>query len=86
MSQFIVRTLFLQNYFAPAREMAEQRRDQSDMNEFVRAMKRTELADQTLERELNAYNEKGYQIISVIPHPTDPNHPHDLLMTVILSE
>lgn len=83
---FIVRTIFLQNYFTPAQDMAEQRRHSTpDMNLLVSAMKRTELAQETLERELANFADKGYQVVSMIPHPFDEENPSDLLMTVILS-
>ena len=84
-SNYIVRTIFLQNYFAPADEMAQQRRDTTNMENLVGAMKRTEHANQTLERELNGFSEKGYNIVSIIQHPLG-DHPTDLLITVILSE
>jgi hypothetical protein len=86
---YTVRTLFLQNYFAPANDLAAQRRrsqDSADMQAILSAMKRTELADKTLEKELNAFAERGYQIISLIPHPIDVENPYDLLVTVILSQ
>lgn len=84
---FIVRTIFLQNYFTPAQDMAEQRRHSTpDMNMLVSAMKRTELAQETLEQELSGFAEKGYQIVSMIPHPFDEENPSDLLMTIILSQ
>jgi len=83
---FIVRTIFLQNYFGPASEMAEQRRKTTDMEALVNAMKRTELADQALEKEINTFAERDYQIVSLIPHPYDADNPNDLLITVILSE
>ena len=82
---YIVRTLFLQNYFVPAQELAQQRRNTSDMQNLVSAMKRTEHADQTLERELNAYAEKGFTIVSIIQHRND-DFPNDLLVTVILKQ
>ena len=84
---FIVRTIFLQNYFGPAHDMAEQRRKSSpDMNALVSAMKRTELAQDMLAQELRGFLDKGYQIQSIIPHPFDAKNPNDLLMTVILSD
>ena len=83
---YLVRTIFLQNYFTPASEMAEQRRKNTDMVSLVGAMKRTELATQTLEKELNAFAERALNIVSVIHHPTDHKHPYDLLITVVLSE
>lgn len=82
----IVRTIFLQNYFTPAAEMADLRRGNGDMNELVGAMKRTELASKTLEKELTAFAERDLQIVSIIPHPMDSNNPYDLLVTVVLSE
>lgn len=82
---YIVRTIFLQNYFTPAHDMAEQRRHTSNMNALINAMKRTELAQSTLEKELAGFAEKGYQIVGIIPHPFDTDNPSDLLMTIILS-
>jgi hypothetical protein len=89
---YTVRTLFLQNYFAPAQEMAVSRRSAvssdstSNMKSVITAMKRTELAQQTLEKELNAFSQKGYKIVSIIHHPGDSESPYDLLITVILSQ
>jgi hypothetical protein len=89
---YTVRTIFLQNYFTPAAEMAESRRSAlasestTSMKSVISAMKRTELAQQTLEKELNAFTQKGYKIVSIIPHPGDSNFPYDLLVTVILSQ
>jgi hypothetical protein len=86
---YTVRTLFLQNFFSPASEMADFRRGSNqniDRQSLLGAMKRTEHADKTLEKELNAFAERGYQIISVIPHPIDAENPYDLLLTVILSQ
>lgn len=86
---YTVRTLFLQNYFAPANELATHRRrssDSGDVTAMLGAMKRTEHADKTLEKELNAFGERGYQIVSLIPHPIDADNPNDLLITVILSQ
>lgn len=86
---YTVRTLFLQNFFSPANEMADYRRGSNqsiDRQALLGAMKRTELADKTLEKELNAFAERGYQIVNIIPHPMDAENPYDLLMTVILSQ
>jgi hypothetical protein len=83
---YIVRTIFLQNYFTPAQDMAEQRRNTSNPRDLISAMKRTELAQRTLEQELDGFSKKGYQIVSMIPHPFDENNPSDLLMTIILSQ
>lgn len=85
MNNYIVRTIFLQNYFTPAADMAQQRRETTNMKDLVSAMKRTEHANQTLERELNAFAEKGYNIVSAIQHPIG-NHPTDLLVTLVLAE
>jgi hypothetical protein len=81
----IVRTIFLQNYFTPAHDMAEQRRNTTNTRDLISAMKRTELAQSTLEKEFAGFIEKGYQIVGIIPHPLDSENPSDLLMTVILS-
>jgi hypothetical protein len=89
---YTVRTLFLQNYFLPAQEMAVSRRgsvssdSSTNMKSVITAMKRTELAQQTLEKELNGFAQKGYKIVSIIPHPADSDSPYDLLITVILSQ
>lgn len=84
---YLVRTVILQHYYKPAAEMAGHRRSTiSDRQSVVSAMKRTELATQTLEKELNAFAEKGLEIVSIIPHPADPKNPYDLLITVVLSE
>lgn len=85
-NNYLVRTLFLQNYFTPSAEMADLRRGNGDMNELVGAMKRTELAGATLEKELNAFAQRNLHIISIIPHPIDSNSPYDLLVTVVLAE
>lgn len=83
---YTVRTVLLQNYYEPGEAMARLRRDTSDMQELVRAMRRTEIANQALERELNSFAERGYRIVSIIPHPIDAAHPHDMLITVVLSQ
>ena len=86
---YTVRTLFLQNYFTPANELAAFRRGSNpniNRQALLGAMKRTELADKTLEKELNAFAERGYQIVSLIPHPIDAENPYDLLITVILAQ
>ena len=73
-----VRTLLLANFYEPGAELATQRRNMTT----PQAMKRVELADQALEKELNAFSEKGYRIISAFTHPSD-EHPQDLIITVI---
>lgn len=86
MTPYLVRTIFLQNYFAPASEMADLRRGNGDMQDLVGAMKRTELADKTLEKELNAFAERGYRIMNIIQHPPNAENLYDLLITVVLSK
>jgi hypothetical protein len=81
---YTVRTIFLQNYFAPAKKLAEQRRGGNEMRDIVSAMKQTDMANKTLEDELNVFEEKGFNIVSVIPHPMQDDNATDLLMTVIL--
>jgi hypothetical protein len=84
--QFVVRTLFLANFFTPASEMAEQRRRSTrDPAALVASMKRVELADQTLERELNSFAEKGFDLVSVVQHPQDDGHKSDLMITAVFS-
>jgi hypothetical protein len=85
-STFAVRTLFLANFFEPAADLAEQRRQATrDPKALVAAMKRAELADQTLERELNGFAEKGFDLVTLINHPHDERHPYDLLITAIFA-
>jgi hypothetical protein len=84
--RFVVRTLLLANFFEPAAEMAEQRRKgSSDPRALIGAMKRTELADQMLERELNAFADKGLEIVGTVQHPFNEAYQHDLLVTILLA-
>ena len=83
---YTIRTVFLQNYFAPAKKLAEQRRGDNQMRDIVSAMKQTDMANKTLEDELNVFEEKGFDIVSVIPHPMQDDNATDLLMTVILEK
>lgn len=81
--EFVVRTLFLANFFEAAATMAEQRRHPTNPQELINAMKRVEIADKTLEKELNGFAERGYSLGTIIQHPHDDTNDHDLLITAI---
>lgn len=84
--KFAVRTLFLARFFEPGAEMADQRRQPvPDTKTLVAALKRVEIADQTLERELNAFAEKGFDLVAAIQHPRPDAYKNDLLITTIFS-
>ncbi len=83
--EFAVRTLFLSNFFDPGWEMAQARRQGDDRHALVKAMKRVELADKALEKELNAFAQKGYDVASLIQHPPSEGRTQDLLITAILT-
>ena len=84
--EITVRTIYLQKFFEPGREMAEARKNMQDTQALIKAMRRLELADQTLQRELKAFAEKGFEINSILQHPRDNAEEHDLLVTLILSK
>jgi len=84
--EITVRTIYLQKFFEPGREMAEARHNMQDTQALIKAMRRLELADQTLERELKAFAQKGFEINSILQHPRDSADEHDLLVTLILSK
>ena len=81
-----VRTIYLQKFFDPGREMVEARRRQQDTQALITAMRRLELADKTLEKELKSFAEKGFEINSILQHPRANADEHDLLITLILSK
>ncbi len=81
--ELAVRTLFLANFFEAAATMAEQRRHPTNPQELVNAMKRVEIADKTLEKELSGFAERGYSLSAIIRHPHDSTNPQDLLITAI---
>ena len=84
--QFLVRTIFLQSYFGPAEEMARQRRgDGQDREAVINAMKRTKLADEMLERELQGFGDKGYALVELLRHPLEAKNRYDLLVTAIFA-
>ena len=84
--EMTVRTIYLQKFFEPGHEMVEARKNLQDTQALIKAMRRLELADQTLERELKAFAEKGFTIDSIVQHPRDNADEHDLLVTLILSK
>lgn len=88
-SSYVVRTIYLANYFAAAADMARARHrvntGEAEGDELVRAMRRTEMADQALQDELNQLTSRGYRLIDTIVHPTTETGRQDLLITVILA-
>lgn len=85
--QYVVRTIFLPNYFQAAGDMASQRRNAEsiDRQALVNAMRRAEYADKAFESELNAFAEKGYELIETIRHPLESKNRYDLLITAIFA-
>lgn len=84
--EITVRTIYLQKFFDPGREMVEARQNLQDTQALIKAMRRLELADQALEKELKAFADKGFTIDSILQHPRDNAEEHDLLVTLILSK
>ncbi|QPC81603.1 hypothetical protein G4Y79_18180 [Phototrophicus methaneseepsis] len=84
--RYIVRTIYLANFYRPSAELTQQRRkDDPSPEALVGAMRRTEIANQALEDELNAFAEKGYELHSVLHHPQGREGAFDLLITGIFS-
>ena len=83
--EFSVHTIFLANFYDPAKELAVHRRKPGDAQGMVNAMKRAEIADQTLAKELNNFAERGYDLVSAIQHPLLDDYPGDLIVTAIFS-
>ncbi|MCA9885931.1 MAG: hypothetical protein KC546_00230 [Anaerolineae bacterium] len=84
--RYIVRTIYLANFYRPSAEMTRQRHSENASTEtLVGAMRRTEIANQALEEELNAFAEKGYELVNVLHHPTGRESAFDLLITGIFS-
>ena len=86
--RYIVRTIYLANFYRPSADMAKQRRttDETTPETLVGAMRRTEMANQALEEELNAFAEKGYELMSVLHHPQSREGMFDLLITGIFAQ
>lgn len=84
--RYLVRTIYLANFYRPSAEMAQHRRKSDTSPEsLVGAMRRTEIANQALEEELNAFAEKGYELMSVLHHPQGREGALDLLITGIFA-
>ena len=81
-----VRTIYVQKFFEPGREMVEARQNMQDSQSLIKAMRRLELADQTLQKELKSFADKGFEITSILQHPHNNFEEHDLLVTLILSK
>lgn len=83
--RYKVRTLFLSNFFEPSHEMVELRRNahKSNAQALIASLKRVELADHMLEKELNTLAEKGFRLSQAILHPQMGN---DLVFTAIFEQ
>lgn len=81
-----VRTIYMQKFFDPGREMVEARQNPQDTQALIKAMRRLEMADKTLEQELSSFAAKGFDISAILEHPRDSTDQHDLLITLILSK
>ncbi len=84
--EIAVRTIYIQKFFDPGQEMVKARKNPQDTQALIKAMRRLEMADQTLERELKSFADKGFDIASVLEHPRENAGEHDLLVTLILSK
>lgn len=84
--EFIVRTIFLPGYFKAAGDMAAHRRgDLQNPQDLVTAMRRTQVADDSLQRELASFGEKGYELVDMLRHPLEAKNRYDLLVTAIFA-
>jgi len=84
--EIAVRTIYLQKFFDPGREMVEARGNLQDREALIKAMRRLEMADKTLEQELKPFADKGFDINAILQHPHENSGEHDLLVTLILSK
>ncbi|MAU09221.1 MAG: hypothetical protein CL607_05320 [Anaerolineaceae bacterium] len=83
---YIVRTIYLANFYRPSAEMTRHRHaENATPDALVSAMRRTEIANQALEAELNAFAEKGYELVDVLHHPTGKESAFDLLITGVFA-
>lgn len=85
-TRYIVRTIYLANYFQPSAELRRERRSTTTTDSLIDAMRRTELANETLADELNAFADKGLRLINLLPHPQDVENPHDLMVTGVFEK
>ena len=81
--EIIVRTIFIAGYFKPGGEMAAQRRETTSPKALVDAMRRVEVADRALEKELSTFTERGYRLVETLRHPVSSKNRYDLLITAI---
>ena len=80
--RYIVRTLYLANFAEAAMLLAQERRNPTGVDALRNALRKLEIADQTLERELNAYAARECELVGFIRHDIE-NSPLDLLVTAI---
>lgn len=83
-NKYIVRTLYLAHFGEAAMRVAHQRRSPTDVDSLRSALKKLELADQALERELNAYAGQDCDLVTVIRHDS-AEYPSDLIVTAIFA-
>jgi hypothetical protein len=80
--KYLVRTLYLSNFAEAAIQVAEQRRSPTDVDALRNALKKLEIADKTLEKELNAYASQDCELVGFLRHDLE-EYPLDLLLTAI---
>jgi len=80
--RYIVRTLYLANFAEAAMLVAQERRNPTGVEALRNALRKLEIIDQTLEKELNAYAAQDYQLVGLIRHEME-GFPLDLLVTAI---
>lgn len=81
-----VRTIYLQKFFDPGSEMVAARQNPQNREGLIKAMRRLDLADKTLEQELKPFADKGFTISALLQHPNKNAEDHDLLITLILTK
>ena len=82
--RYIVRTLYLANFAEAAVQLAQERRNPTGIDSLRSALRKLEMADQTLEKELNAYVAEDCELIGLIRHDIE-EQPLDLLVTAIFA-
>jgi hypothetical protein len=82
---YTVKTIYLANYYEAAQSMVRERRNPANSGNLISALKRLELADQTLENELNRIAERGYELADSIVHRSD-EYKNDLVVTAIFAK
>ena len=82
--EYTVKTLFLANFYEAAMSMVKERHTPTSRENLIASLKRLELADKTLEDELNRIAEQGYELADSIVHRRD-EFKNDLVVTAIFA-